>query len=86
MPWIAPAVDSNPSLEGRTNNANKPQTKKKSPGAMAHVQWQRGRSEPAPPSQAKEHSPPATGMKKSPSRSEGAHGMEGAAALAAASP
>jgi hypothetical protein len=34
-----------------------------SPGAVAHVQRQQGRSEPAPP-----------GMKRSPSRSKGAHG------------
>jgi hypothetical protein len=86
MPWIAPAVGSNPSLEGRTNDAERPQTKKASPGAMAHVQWQRGRSEPTPPGQAKGHSPPATGMKRSPSRSKGAREMEGAAARAAANP
>jgi hypothetical protein len=52
MPWIAPAADSNPSLEGRTNDASKPQMKKMSPGAMAHVQRQWGRSEPAPPGDA----------------------------------
>jgi hypothetical protein len=57
-PWIAPAAGSNPSLEGWTNNTTRLQTKRMSPGAVAHVQQQRGRSEPAPPGQAKGHSPP----------------------------
>jgi hypothetical protein len=73
-PWIAPAAGSNPSLEGQTNNTTRPRTKRMSPGAVAHVQRQRGRSEPAPPGQAKGAQPPRPGMKRSPSRSKGARG------------
>jgi hypothetical protein len=80
MPWITPAADSNPSLEGQTNDVNEENVAR---GHGPHTAATRQiRTHPSQPGQGAQ--PPTPGMKRNPSHSKGAHEKREAAAPAAA--